>query len=209
MKVVQSTDADLRMLAEYRDSFAEPIGLVVDTIRTELALDPARRMAKSNASIIAKLRRESIRLTQIQDIAGCRLVVSGIVAQDQVTESLANIFETASVIDRRERPSFGYRAVHLTVRVQGKLIEIQVRTKLQHMWAELSEKFFNTDPEVKYGGGTEFHRTVLSDLSARLADHELREQEFMKQQSALTQEKEHLAQLIADLINPDIIPKTS
>ena len=209
LKVVQSADADLRMLAEYRDSFAEPSGFVVDTIRRELGLEPARRLAKSNASISAKLRRESIRLTQIQDIAGCRLVVSDIAAQDQLAESLTNIFEPASVIDRRERPSFGYRAVHLTVRVQGKLIEIQGRTKLQHMWAELSEKFFNTDPEVKYGGGTEFHRSVLSDLSSRIADYELREQEFMKQQSSLIQEKENLAQLIADLINPGIIPKTS
>ena len=87
-----------------------------------------------------------------------------------------------------------------------------MRTKLQHLWAELSEKFFNTDPEVKYGGGTEFHRSVLSDLSALITDHELREQEYSKQKmtsDALIQEKENLAQLIADLIDPGIILSAS
>src|SRR6266704_1936073 len=64
---------------------------------------------------------KTIRLTQIQDIAGCRIV-------------------TPDIIDRRDTPSHGYRAVHVIVRHSGKLVEIQVRTALQHLWAELSEK---------------------------------------------------------------------
>jgi ppGpp synthetase/RelA/SpoT-type nucleotidyltranferase len=37
------------------------------------------------------------------------------------------------VIDRREKPSHGYRAVHVIVECGGRMVEIQVRTELQHL----------------------------------------------------------------------------
>jgi (p)ppGpp synthase/HD superfamily hydrolase len=67
---------DLRLLDAYRRSFAESYEFVVDKIRQDLRLVPTGRPAKSTSSIIDKLDRESIRLSQIQDIAGCRIVVS-------------------------------------------------------------------------------------------------------------------------------------
>lgn len=66
---------DLRLLDEYRLSFSEAYETVVGVIQNQLGLEPTGRPAKSTTSISEKLRRESIRLTQIQDIAGCRLVV--------------------------------------------------------------------------------------------------------------------------------------
>jgi ppGpp synthetase/RelA/SpoT-type nucleotidyltranferase len=48
----------------------------------------------------------------------------------------------------------------------GKPIEIQVRTVLQHLWAEFSEKVADlVDPAIKYGGGAEDVREPLSQLS--------------------------------------------
>jgi putative GTP pyrophosphokinase len=108
--------------------------------REQLALEPTGRRAKSTAAIVDKLRRESIRLSQIQDVAGCRLVVSDVVEQDSVVASFRLSFNDIDVVDRRERPSHGYRAVHIIVRVRNKAVEVQVRTLLQHLWAELSEK---------------------------------------------------------------------
>lgn len=46
----------------------------------------------------------------------------------------------AKVIDRRVDPRAGYRAVHVEVRREGILLEVQVRTALQHQWAELFER---------------------------------------------------------------------
>ena len=64
--------------------------------------------------------------------------------------------------DRRENPSHGYRAVHVIVFVNGKAVEIQVRTELQHLWAEKSEKLADSfGQEVKYGGGEELVRKDL------------------------------------------------
>ena len=167
------TEADLRLLDEYRRSFSKAYEFVVGAIRNELALEPTGRPAKSTTSISEKLLRESIRLTQVQDIAGCRVVVAGIIEQNQVVDSLMQLFDNASIIDRREHPSHGYRAVHVIVRRNDNLVEIQVRTSLQHVWAELSEKLSDTvDPAIKYGGGDESLLKILSSWSGVVAGEE-------------------------------------
>ncbi|MBD0327118.1 MAG: hypothetical protein ICV68_11840, partial [Pyrinomonadaceae bacterium] len=163
LKKGKISDDDLRLLDSYRRSFSEAYEFVAGAIRKELALEPTGRPAKSTTSITDKLRRESIRLTQIQDIAGCRLIVQDIAEQESVVQSLKSFFENTTIIDRREKPSHGYRAVHIIVKHSGKLIEIQVRTSLQHMWAELSEKYSDVvNPAIKYGGGDESIQELLT-----------------------------------------------
>jgi ppGpp synthetase/RelA/SpoT-type nucleotidyltranferase len=160
------SDDDLRLLDSYRRSFAEAYEAVVGQIRNQLGLEPTGRPAKSTTSISEKLRRESIRLTQIQDIAGCRLIVDDLATQDEVTAQLKECFDKAVPVDRRERPSHGYRAVHVIVDYHGKLIEIQVRTRLQHAWAEVSEKLSDiVDSAIKYGGGNQEVVSLLADMS--------------------------------------------
>jgi ppGpp synthetase/RelA/SpoT-type nucleotidyltranferase len=147
-------DDDLRLLDAYRRSFTESYEFVIDKIRQDLRLVPTGRPAKSTSSIIDKLNRESIRLSQIQDIAGCRILVSDLIEQDTVVAKLANLFDSISVVDRRTKSSHGYRAVHVIVSHSGQLIELQIRTRLQHLWAELSEKLSDVvDNSLKYGGG--------------------------------------------------------
>ena len=166
------TESDLRLLDDYRRSFGEAYEAVVQTIRQHGEF-PTGRLAKSTLSIAEKLRRESIRLSQMQDIAGCRVVVADVVQQELFVASLRTIFPGAAVIDRRDKPSYGYRAVHIIVEVSGKPVEIQVRTALQHLWAELSEKSSDVlDPTIKYGGGTAEWRTILTRSSVVVAAYE-------------------------------------
>src|SRR5262245_55602894 len=94
-------DSDLRLLDEYRRSFAGAYETGVRVTREQLRLEPTGRPAKSTTSIVAKLQRESIRLSQVQDIAGCRIVVSDVIEQDRVVQSLAHAFPEADVVDRR------------------------------------------------------------------------------------------------------------
>lgn len=49
---------------------------------------------------------------------------------------------------------------------------MQVRTSLQHLWAELSEKIADEDPMIKYGGGDKKIVDFLAELSKLLADTE-------------------------------------
>jgi putative GTP pyrophosphokinase len=166
--------SDLIFLDTYRRSFSPAYETVVQTIRDETELEPSGRPAKSTNSLIEKLKRESIRLTQVQDIAGCRVIVPDVLEQDRIVGSLLfGAFHEARIVDRREEPSYGYRAVHIVVEIFGKMVEIQVRTTFQHIWAEISEKYadlYGTD--IKYGAGREEIRRLLETLSKYIATYE-------------------------------------
>ncbi len=173
LKEGNTTEADLLMLDAYRRSFGEAYEFVISTIRDKLALQPTGRTAKSTTAIVDKLRRESIRLSQIQDIAGCRIVVSSLAEQDRVVHELKSTFPNARVIDRRHQPSHGYRAVHVVVEKDNTPVEVQVRTLLQHGWAEVSEKLSDRfDKDIKYGGGSEPRRSMLRSMSEIIARNE-------------------------------------
>jgi ppGpp synthetase/RelA/SpoT-type nucleotidyltranferase len=159
------TDADLTLLDTYRRSFGAVYESVIATIREAGDFEPTGRPAKSTSSIVDKLRRESIRLTQMQDIAGCRLIVPRVKSQNRLVRLLAKNLG-GDVVDRRKTPSHGYRAIHIIVNIDSKPIEIQVRTTLQHLWAELSEKLSDiVDPSIKYGGGPKEWRDALDGIS--------------------------------------------
>lgn len=167
---------DLQLLDRYRRSFGAAYENVVGQIRDRLELEPTGRPAKSTTSIIDKLQRESIRLTQMQDIGGCRLTVPDLEAQDEVIPRFQESFANTTVIDRRHSPSHGYRAVHVVINEAGKLIEVQVRTLLQHLWAESSEKASDlVDKEIKYGLGPSEIAKPLSQLSHKIRMIELNE----------------------------------
>lgn len=91
------SDEDLRALSDYRLSFSDAYEFVIGSIQNELALEPTGRPAKSTNAIIEKLLRESIRLSQIQDIAGCRIVVRGLAEQNRAVTDLTTLFENATM----------------------------------------------------------------------------------------------------------------
>jgi ppGpp synthetase/RelA/SpoT-type nucleotidyltranferase len=154
-------------------SFDEAYEEVEASIHGAVQLAPAGRRAKTTNSIIEKLRRETIRLSQIQDIAGCRLIVKDILEENRVVERLKATLAKAVVVDRRKHPSYGYRAVHIIATARNRPIEIQVRTELQHLWAQLSEKLSDSrDPTIKYGGGDPRIRGRLSKLSEIIGSFE-------------------------------------
>jgi len=160
------SEQELKLLDDYRRTFSSAYDRVADKIRTAIGTPVSGRPAKSTTSIVEKLKRESIRLSQMQDIAGCRAIVADIGAQERAVESIRRDFPAATVLDRRRHPSHGYRAVHVVVREDDKPIEIQLRTPLQHVWAEMCEKFADIiDPAIKYGGGPPRVQASLSKLA--------------------------------------------
>jgi putative GTP pyrophosphokinase len=169
---VAVTEADLRLLDQHRRTFRPDYDQVVTLLRSKLGLDISGRPAKSTAAIVDKLNRSSMRLSQMQDVAGCRTVVADLTEQDRLVPMIEGKF-LCVVSDRRVQPSNGYRAVHVVV-CSGKFpIEIQVRTRLQHLWAEISEKLsdqFGID--VKYGGGHPSVRRLLDVASGLVAQTE-------------------------------------
>lgn len=99
---------------------------------------------KNYRTIREKLIRTNLRLSQIRDIIGCRIVIpnSYEIQDSVVTEILAlHLNGGYRIIDRRVLPNHGYRAVHIELRQDGLIFEVQVRTQLQDFWATTSEAF--------------------------------------------------------------------
>lgn len=173
LKLGRASRDDLIALEQYRRSFRTPYSGVVADLRDVLRLAPTGRPSKSTQSIVEKLKRESVRLSQMQDIAGCRVVVDDIKMQDEVVKAIRDRPGTYAIFDRRLKPSSGYRAVHIVIREDGRPVEVQVRTELQHRWAEFSEKLADfIDPTLKYGGGPDEWRKNLNQASSLIADVE-------------------------------------
>lgn len=166
------TREDLQALELYKHSFGSAYELVLEKLR-QRALSVKGRPEKSTLSIVAKLRREKMRLSRMQDITGCRVIVNDIIEQNSLAEELKRDFSKAVFKDRRVATSHGYRAVHIIVKVLGRPVEIQLRTSLQQLWAEISERASDSvDPTIKYGGGPPFWRSYLLELSRLVAECE-------------------------------------
>jgi putative GTP pyrophosphokinase len=159
------TDEDLTLLNRYRERFVDVTRSVVDVLR-EISSYPIETRHKSIPSIVAKLRRrQPARLSAIQDMAGARIVVPNVDAQNELIELICSRFPDASLDDKRLRPTFGYRAVHVVVNVPLPF-EIQLRTDLEHAWAQLSERLADRYGfELKYGGGPESVRLALLEYA--------------------------------------------
>ena len=126
-------------------------------------------------SIIKKLNRSysgkkpTMKLTQVQDIAGCRVIMSNvdlankIYRENYLKGELKH--ELIKVNDYISTPKLdGYRSIHLVYKYlsdkkgredfNGLLIEIQIRSKLQHLWATAIETVdFFTKQAIKSNEG--------------------------------------------------------
>jgi len=110
----------------------------------------------------------------MQDIAGCRVVVGACAEQDAVAAYIRQRLEgPGPPQDLRQSPSNYYRAVHVIVHLDGKTIEVQIRTTWQHNWANLSEKLADIyGLPVKYGDGPPPIQSLLKELSEKGAEAE-------------------------------------
>lgn len=137
---------------EYRISHLEPLSLTTLELQNWLhgygsSYYIAQRV-KRKPQIVRKLRRLSVRLTQLQDIGGCRIIVENNENVDQlisfIRDNVTKIcgFSLRRVTDYREkgRDQTGYRSAHLLLERDGRSLELQIRSRIQHYWAESIER---------------------------------------------------------------------
>lgn len=118
-------------------------------------------------TIVDKMRRKDaiVNLAAMDDIAGCRIVVSDLASQAVLCEKLNEI--VACDCDWSQRHDYvavpkrsGYRGKHLLFRyvhptLQYKLVvELQIRTEFQHAWATAVEMYDEAvGSRLKFGEG--------------------------------------------------------
>lgn len=152
-------DRALQVINNWRSSHSFPLNTLQVTLR-RLARreDPEALVAqriKRLSSISHKLERfPTMKLSQMQDIGGCRAVLSSVAKAEAIRDAygdrtvLRHRHHLVREVDYIEEPKpSGYRGIHLIFRYQsdrkqtynGLQIEIQLRSKLQHAWATAVE----------------------------------------------------------------------
>lgn len=136
-------------------------------VAAELEATKARRIeadlrvtsrTKTIDTLTDKLRRRpNQQLNTVQDIAGVRIDADLLLSeQTQLAQEIAAHFgETASIHDLRSGEHAGYRAVHVWLRLPAGRVEVQIRTLLQSLWANMFENFAD-----KYGRGIRYGEPI-------------------------------------------------
>jgi len=148
----------LDLANRWRACHAYPINTFQATLRTRLRAygdNPiAAQRLKRMPTIIDKLKRyPAMKLTTMQDIGGIRAVLACVKDIHRLVDEYKNSSRLChDLIDCKDyiqnpRSEDGYRSVHLIYRYKNKKvpdydglrIELQIRTRLQHIWATAVE----------------------------------------------------------------------
>ncbi|MGH2986409.1 MAG: RelA/SpoT domain-containing protein [Solirubrobacterales bacterium] len=147
------TDVDeaLELVGGYRQAHAYPLTLVTMGLRQFVERETenvavGQRLKRMDRIIQKLVRFPKMRLARMQDVGGCRAVLASPSEVDAVADRTRRNWEVARERDHRERPdATGYRALHFIVaraapEERPRMIEIQLRTHGQHVWAEEVER---------------------------------------------------------------------
>jgi ppGpp synthetase/RelA/SpoT-type nucleotidyltranferase len=156
----------------------------------------AQRM-KRTPSISVKLKdNEHMKLSQMQDIGGCRAVMQSVADVDK----LVAVYERSKSKNPHDRPVWigtddyistpkhdGYRSVHLIYKYQskspsktafnGQRIEVQIRSRVQHAWAtavEISQTFTGQALKSKVKSASEAWLRFFALMGSAIALREKR-----------------------------------
>lgn len=145
-----------------------------------IVIDRSRRLKRLKA-IKNKMDRHDVwNLSTMQDIGGMRLILSSldVVSQTKCLLEAKGVddFEIINIDDHMDLPKpTGYRAIHIIFKYTptnenhecyGQKIELQLRTKYQHIWAmgvETAELI--TDTALKDGSGNEEWQDFFRSIS--------------------------------------------
>lgn len=140
-----------RVQAELSNFFHKEAGIEEERL-------PIGSRLKTPSAIRAKLVRTNTSLVRMQDIAGARIVVPSLDIQDMTRRIVTRTIFRGCVVaekDQRDEPDqYGYRAIHVIARLDGRFAEIQIRTNAQNRWAQLVEGLdAGMGTDLKHGRG--------------------------------------------------------
>lgn len=160
----------LNVLNNWRSSHAYPLHIIAKKLRSDNPQVTVVQRLKRLDSITQKLKRfPEMSLWRMQDLGGCRVIVNSINDVYQTVDKYrrSNVrHQFKRDYDYIQRPKdSGYRSYHMVYQYHSDktdtynhnmLIEIQVRTKLQHIWATAVEIMgIYTKTALKAGQGDE------------------------------------------------------
>lgn len=167
------------IVREFRSAHGSPLAAVTANLRYHVKKESdlliVGKRLKRVPTIVDKLTRHpGMALSRMHDIGGCRAVLADESEVRRLASRLQKNWQMAHApYDYISKPKEdGYRAIHLIVRRHGCRIEVQLRTLIQHGWAELIERLDRERPllGLKTGRAHRLFREYYS-LGAQLLAH--------------------------------------
>lgn len=208
------------ILEEYREgmeSFRKIQSLVEETLKeslkeNSLLVTAVESRIKAEDSLAGKLELKGLKysgLSDITDIVGARVIAFFTDDVDKIASIVENKFDVDwdNSVDKRrmhDLDSFGYMSLHYVCRIPKTLyfdpahpeintvrFEVQLRTTLQHMWANMSH---NTG----YKSGVEVPKEYLRSLNSLAGMMELADNEFSRLRTAINDFRRQVSALMMD-----------
>jgi ppGpp synthetase/RelA/SpoT-type nucleotidyltranferase len=138
----------MMVLLDFRAAIQAPMKKTTVGVRQFVQRESAHPVVvgqrlKRTPQIVMKLARHpEMQLARMQDIGGCRAILGGGASEVQgVLRRIRRNWDVKGFKDYVASPApSGYRAIHIIVERDGRLVEIQLRTPRQHEWAEAVER---------------------------------------------------------------------
>jgi ppGpp synthetase/RelA/SpoT-type nucleotidyltranferase len=170
---------DLDNLLLWRNSFSSTLDYYHSKLKAKInqvdTVTLSRRL-KRIESIQIKLKRfRTMRLSTLQDIAGLRVVLkdeTSLLKAFTKLRGLPNKHKLKRLDDYHNNPKEdGYRGIHLVYQNENSaMIEIQLRTELEHIWATAVEIYGELqETSFKTGSGTSEWKEFFVLLSSYFA----------------------------------------
>ena len=180
-------ESSMDVLSYWRFSYETPLTEAFEilkdiTLKVDKTAIFAKRL-KRYVSIVNKLKRfEDMKLRTIYDIGGCRAIVQNIRKLNKVVRELRKRPEFKNAAGKIKCKDYilnpkddGYRSYHLIGKFKDdfgekKVIEVQIRTKLQHDWAtalEIVDLF--TGQALKSNQGNKDWKEFFASVSKQFA----------------------------------------
>jgi ppGpp synthetase/RelA/SpoT-type nucleotidyltranferase len=178
-------------IGEYEDSAVEARDVVTRSLEgSGLGVHSISSRAKAPYSLLGKLREKkySDPASQVTDLVGVRVITHYPDDAERAEEILRTSFdvneeESYDRLDELKSSVFGYRSIHLVVRLpaaqvrlsrnlEDQWFEVQVRGLLQHAWAAV-------DHEVRYKSGIDFPPPLVRRFAAIAGGLEALDDAFM------------------------------
>jgi ppGpp synthetase/RelA/SpoT-type nucleotidyltranferase len=200
---------DIALLEAWRESY-DPLLISMSSRVDALLGENGLRFllsgrSKRTKSILRKLKRpdnHGMDLSRMSDLVGFRIILASLADQNKALSLLGNGFDQKKVYDYREGEK-PYRSVHVVLRDETKLVEIQLRTLPQHVWAVESEAFGEQVKEGSLAGDTGEYLRGLSkacrdlDADVNVSEDDYEEMPLFRQRQPLSGLHNKLAEQFA------------
>lgn len=117
--------------------YHDVLGKAVDAVAKAFPGEAVAGRLKETGGLATQLGAEAGEIAETPDVASIRLTLKTLADEKLALGKLARVFQVRETKDFLERPTgAGYRAVHCTIEVEGRPVEVQLRTPNQTTWAD-------------------------------------------------------------------------